>query len=43
MRFAWVVQPRNYLLFACHSANEACQIVQGMRYIKFQQESLSKN
>lgn len=22
MRFAWEVQPRNYLLFACHACNE---------------------
>jgi hypothetical protein len=21
MRFAWQVQPRNYILFACHAAN----------------------
>lgn len=25
MRFAWMVQPRNYLLFACHASNEAAQ------------------
>ena len=28
MRFAWMVQPRNYLLFACHAANESAQIYQ---------------
>ena len=22
MRFAWAIQPRNYLLFACHFSNE---------------------
>lgn len=25
MRFAFMVQPRNYLLFACHAFNEAVQ------------------
>ena len=25
MRFAWRVQPRNYLLFACHITNATCQ------------------
>ncbi|KAJ3038883.1 pyruvate transporter mpc1 [Rhizophlyctis rosea] len=33
MRFAWMVQPRNYLLFACHATNEACQLVQAGRFI----------
>ena len=32
MRFAWMVQPRNHLLFACHAANETCQLVQLGRY-----------
>jgi hypothetical protein len=26
MRFAWMVQPRNYLLLACHAANETVQV-----------------
>ncbi len=26
MRFAWMVQPRNYLLLACHAANESVQV-----------------
>ncbi|XP_035223865.1 mitochondrial pyruvate carrier 1-like [Stegodyphus dumicola] len=34
MRFAWKVQPRNLLLFACHFTNEAAQITQGCRLIK---------
>lgn len=25
MRFAWEVQPRNYLLLACHASNEVVQ------------------
>lgn len=35
MRFAWVVIPRNMLLFACHMTNEAAQLYQGSRYLKF--------
>lgn len=35
MRFSWMVQPRNYLLFGVHVTNEACQIVQGWRFIKY--------
>eukprot|EP01086_Lenisia_limosa_P007250 TRINITY_DN2678_c0_g1_i1.p1 TRINITY_DN2678_c0_g1~~TRINITY_DN2678_c0_g1_i1.p1 ORF type:complete len:117 (-),score=22.69 TRINITY_DN2678_c0_g1_i1:46-396(-) len=27
-RFAWVVQPRNYLLLACHLTNETAQLIQ---------------
>merc|ERR1719183_264251 len=25
MRFAWKVQPRNYILLSCHAANETVQ------------------
>jgi hypothetical protein len=32
MRFAWMVQPRNYLLLACHASNEAAQLVQLYRF-----------
>ncbi|KAF9578117.1 pyruvate transporter mpc1 [Lunasporangiospora selenospora] len=35
MRFAWMVQPRNYLLFACHATNEMAQLTQGYRFIQF--------
>lgn len=35
MRFAWKVQPRNLLLFACHFTNESAQLVQGTRFIKY--------
>ncbi|GLV44224.1 Mitochondrial pyruvate carrier [Carabus blaptoides fortunei] len=34
MRFAWVVQPQNMLLFACHFTNEGAQLVQMGRFIK---------
>ncbi|XP_077487251.1 mitochondrial pyruvate carrier [Amblyomma americanum] len=36
MRFALKVQPRNMLLFACHFTNEAAQITQGCRLIKYE-------
>ncbi|KAH6555605.1 hypothetical protein KP509_1Z241500 [Ceratopteris richardii] len=26
MRFAWMVQPRNYLLLSCHAANKSVQL-----------------
>ncbi|XP_073527546.1 mitochondrial pyruvate carrier 1 [Phyllobates terribilis] len=35
MRFAYKVQPRNWLLFACHLTNECAQLVQGSRLIKY--------
>ncbi|KAJ2364356.1 pyruvate transporter mpc1 [Coemansia sp. RSA 2607] len=35
MRFAWMVSPRNYLLFACHATNEAAQLVQLYRFVDF--------
>mmetsp|Transcript_19989 Transcript_19989/g.28719 ORF Transcript_19989/g.28719 Transcript_19989/m.28719 type:complete len:252 (-) Transcript_19989:146-901(-) len=35
MRFAWKVQPRNYLLFACHTFNVAAQINQLRRAIEY--------
>ena len=34
MRFAWMVQPRNYLLLTCHITNEAAQLAQGYRSLK---------
>ncbi|PLW17219.1 hypothetical protein PCANC_03772 [Puccinia coronata f. sp. avenae] len=36
MRFAWRVQPRNYLLFACHAVNFSLQSIQGGRFINHQ-------
>ncbi|KAA8595527.1 hypothetical protein FQN60_010818 [Etheostoma spectabile] len=38
MRFAYKVQPRNWLLFACHLTNEAAQLTQGARLIKYNME-----
>ncbi|CAH3121660.1 unnamed protein product [Pocillopora meandrina] len=38
MRFAWKVQPRNMLLFACHFSNEVCQLVQLGRFTKYRLE-----
>lgn len=35
MRFAWRVQPRNYLLFACHLTNATAQSVQEFRFVNY--------
>ncbi|KAG6857545.1 hypothetical protein H0H87_000144 [Tephrocybe sp. NHM501043] len=35
MRFAWRVQPRNYLLFACHFTNASAQTVQDARFYNY--------
>ncbi|KAG0343051.1 hypothetical protein BG000_009370 [Podila horticola] len=35
MRFAWMVQPRNYLLFACHFTNEGAQLTQAYRFLQY--------
>ncbi|KAI0068214.1 UPF0041-domain-containing protein [Artomyces pyxidatus] len=35
MRFAWKVQPRNYLLFACHATNTTAQLGQGYRFVNY--------
>ncbi|VEN64432.1 unnamed protein product [Callosobruchus maculatus] len=35
MRFAWKVQPRNMLLFACHFTNEGAQLIQLSRALKY--------
>jgi hypothetical protein len=32
---AWMVQPRNYLLFACHLTNATAQTVQDVRFVKY--------
>ncbi|KAJ8791540.1 hypothetical protein J1605_020636 [Eschrichtius robustus] len=34
MRFAYKVQPRNWLLFACHATNEVAQLIQGGRLLR---------
>ena len=39
MRFAWAVQPRNYLLFACHSFNVAAQLNQLRRAFEYKLEN----
>ncbi|KAF5810378.1 putative mitochondrial pyruvate carrier [Helianthus annuus] len=36
MRFAWMVQPRNYLLLACHASNETVQMYQFSHWLKHQ-------
>jgi hypothetical protein len=35
MRFAWMVQPRNYLLLACHASNETVQLTQMYRWYNY--------
>lgn len=35
MRFAWRVQPRNYLLFACHATNATAQLIQEGRFVNY--------
>ncbi|EDW58639.1 mitochondrial pyruvate carrier 1 [Drosophila virilis] len=35
MRFAYKVQPRNWLLFACHATNATAQTFQGIRYLRY--------
>ncbi|KAI0724587.1 UPF0041-domain-containing protein [Cerioporus squamosus] len=35
MRFAWRVQPRNYLLFACHATNATAQSIQAGRFVNY--------
>lgn len=35
MRYSLAVQPRNYLLFACHAINEASQLTQGVRWYRY--------
>ncbi|KAI9299600.1 mitochondrial pyruvate carrier [Cunninghamella echinulata] len=35
MRFALAVQPKNYLLFACHFTNEGAQLTQGYRWLQY--------
>lgn len=32
---AWRVQPRNYLLFACHATNATAQSIQLGRFINY--------
>ncbi|XP_068661330.1 mitochondrial pyruvate carrier 1-like isoform X1 [Aristolochia californica] len=36
MRFAWMVQPRNYLLLASHVSNETVQLYQLQRWARSQ-------
>lgn len=35
MRFAWMVQPRNHLLLACHATNEVLQLAQLARFVNY--------
>jgi hypothetical protein len=35
VRFAWMVKPRNYLLFACHATNATAQTIQEVRFVNY--------
>jgi len=35
MRYALAVQPKNYLLFACHFINTGSQLTQGYRWMQY--------
>jgi hypothetical protein len=35
MRYSLAVQPKNYLLFACHAINFSAQLTQGYRYLNY--------
>ena len=35
MRYSLAVQPKNYLLFACHFINECAQLTQSYRYMSY--------
>jgi len=43
MRFAWKVQPRNLLLFACHITNFTAQTIQGTRFVNYHYFTEDKN
>ncbi|XP_021855580.2 mitochondrial pyruvate carrier 1-like [Spinacia oleracea] len=34
IRFPWMVQPRNYLILACHASNETMQMYQFSRWAR---------
>eukprot|EP00300_Choanocystis_sp_HF-7_P027382 c32479_g1_i1.p1 GENE.c32479_g1_i1~~c32479_g1_i1.p1 ORF type:complete len:263 (+),score=38.21 c32479_g1_i1:35-790(+) len=42
MRFAWMIAPRNYLLFTCHAFNEAAQLIQLKRGVDYEHERTGK-
>ncbi|PFH37253.1 brain protein 44 family protein [Besnoitia besnoiti] len=42
MRFAYMIQPRNFLLFACHFCNEAVQLTQLFRKLKYNSEQAAR-
>ncbi|PON95308.1 Mitochondrial pyruvate carrier [Trema orientale] len=42
MRFAWMVQPRNYQLLVCHAANETIQLYQLSRWVNAQGQCNSR-
>ena len=43
MRFAWEVQPRNYLLLACHACNETVQASNLYRNLQWKYSEEGRN
>lgn len=43
MRFAWMVQPRNYLLLACHACNEVVQANNLRRHLQWRMYQSEKD
>lgn len=43
MRFAWMVQPRNYLLLACHGSNESVQLYHLARKVRWNMAQKDKD
>ena len=43
MRFAWRVDPRNYILFACHATNECVQLYNFQRWARWYQRHEPKS
>lgn len=43
MRFAWEVQPRNYLLFACHACNEVVHANNLRRHVQWRMSAPARD
>ncbi|XP_028902452.1 mitochondrial pyruvate carrier 1-like protein [Ornithorhynchus anatinus] len=42
MRFAYMVQPRNWLLLGCHCANVVAQTIQGGRLLDYKRQQAQR-
>ncbi|GEQ72469.1 hypothetical protein JCM33374_g6156 [Metschnikowia sp. JCM 33374] len=43
MRYSLAISPKNYLLFGCHFVNEAAQLGQGFRWLKYHYQDKETN